>query len=221
MPIATLRGQAIYDAEQGRKALRALGRQAGFNIYRAHPLLADRYHSHQPSGVGVQDAVKDFLVEHIPQLRLEIRTPDGAADGLSPKAVIEVARLNSWKHGLGQVCAYGLHFPRRQRILLLFGAPRRPSSLTQIRWACRQYQVRVGYIRCDGQSLGLSPTVARPARESRPGTHTCGQGKFCCYELIDNLSSRTRTASEATCREEWDDAVDLTCLEDQSMGAHA
>jgi hypothetical protein len=213
MPIATLREQAIYDADQGRKALRALGRQAGFNIYRAHPLLADQYHGHRPSGVGVQDAVKDFLVEHIPQLRLEVRTPVGAADGLTPKAVLEVARLRSWKQGLGQLCAYALHFPGRRKILVLFGSHRRPRTLPQIRWTCRHYQVHVGYICCDEDSLGLRPTVARPARQLRPGIHTCGPGKSCCYELMDKLSSPTGAARETTYRKETDDAVDLTYLE--------
>jgi hypothetical protein len=204
-PIATLRQHAIYEADQGRKALRALGRQADYNVYWAHPLLADQYHSHRPSGVGVQDAVKDFLMEHVPQLRLEVRTPAGAADGLTPKAVFEVAKLRSWKQGLGQLCAYALHLPGRRKILLLFGASQRPRALRQIRWTCRHYQVHVGYIRCDEEGLGMKPKDALPERQNRLGIHNCSPANRCGYELRDAIRSPVRKATESH------DTIDLTC----------
>jgi len=70
--------------------------------------------------------VLDFLTEHIPSLQLEVPTSDGRVDALSPRAVIEVVRLSSWKTGLGQLCADRRHFPQLAPVLWIYGDDLRP-----------------------------------------------------------------------------------------------
>lgn len=64
-------------------------------------------------------AVRDALVSHIGGKK-EVRTPSGDIDILTECQVIEVKYFRSWKSGVGQVLAYGLHFPLLTKRLHLF-----------------------------------------------------------------------------------------------------
>lgn len=50
----------------------------------------------------------------------EVETPAGFIDVLSDTAVIEVKHYRQWKHGLGQVLAYHMYYPRLTKRLHLF-----------------------------------------------------------------------------------------------------
>lgn len=117
-PLLIIKNAAIWNTDQGRYALRTTGRVAVEGGYLAHPVLTDCYWAHQPTGVGIQDAPKDLLTERIRGLRLEVRTPVGAADAATDAAVFGMARWETWKQAMGQLLAYaakkGLRDPFRR-----------------------------------------------------------------------------------------------------------
>ena len=180
-PLAVIGDAQIVDAQSGRRALRALGRQSLRNTYLANDRLSWSYRRHRPNGVSIQDALKDLLKERIATLRFEVRSPPGTADGVSTKAVYEVARFKAWKQGLGQLCAYARHFPKRRPILFLFGDQSRPARLEKIRGTCGFYGVRVEYMRFTADTFGskanksLLSCVAPP-----PEVHSCGGDRSNC-----------------------------------------
>ena len=157
-------------------------------VYLAHPVLTDSYWSHRPVGVGIQDALKDLLAERIRGLRLEVRTPVGAADAATDTGVFEMARWETWKQGMGQLLAYALHLENRRRILFLFGRQRRPAALDHIRWNARHYNVHVAYLRCD-QTFGPQRVCNWPARQPAPVVRTCGPGKACVVQMMEDVMS--------------------------------
>ena len=52
----------------------------------------------------------------------EVMTPFGRIDVLTPTTVIEVKKQHNWKHGMGQLFAYGVSYPDKQKQLILFDA---------------------------------------------------------------------------------------------------
>lgn len=64
---------------------------------------------------SVRDALASFVGGEI-----EVRTPSGDIDVLSDTEVIEVKYYRQWKGGVGQVLAYGSHFPLLAKRLHLF-----------------------------------------------------------------------------------------------------
>jgi hypothetical protein len=96
----------------------------------------------------VQNAVKDCLKETFPSLIFEVSTPVDQVDCVTDDAIYEVAKLKSWKHALGQLCAYKLHLRRRKTILYLYGSVDGPRSLEKATQTCNQYGIVVNYKRC-------------------------------------------------------------------------
>jgi hypothetical protein len=128
---------------------RLINRKSGFGLYLAHPLLAKDYEDHIPVGNMAQGAVLDFLKEHIPSLQLEAPTPDGRAEALTPRAIIEVVRLSSCKTGLGRLCADRRHFPQLAPVLWIYGDDSRPPpSINRVRKTCWSLGIRVAYTKC-------------------------------------------------------------------------
>jgi len=52
---------------------------------------------------------------------VEVDTPAGKIDLLTPSEVIEVKALKSWKTAIGQVIVYGRYYPHHQKRIHLFG----------------------------------------------------------------------------------------------------
>jgi len=50
----------------------------------------------------------------------EVKTPVGFIDVLTDTKIIEVKKINLWKHALGQVKCYGYYYPDKQKWIYLF-----------------------------------------------------------------------------------------------------
>jgi hypothetical protein len=138
-----------------RVALKRCGRHSRAGVYLAHFLVARRYARDIPRGVEVQNAVKDYLKESLPSLIFEVSTPVGQVDCVTDDAIYEVAKLNSWKHALGQLCAYKLYLTRGKTILYLYGAAENPRALEKVMQTCNQYGIDVDYKRCSARGACL------------------------------------------------------------------
>jgi hypothetical protein len=75
----------------------------------------------------------------------------------SDDAIYGIAKLEYWKHGLGQLCAYRFHLKRRKTILQLYGTAENPGALAKATQICNQYGIVVEYKRCriPGSRLGV------------------------------------------------------------------
>jgi hypothetical protein len=147
-PPLCIDGIEITELRDARAALKKCGRQSRAGVYLAHPLVSRRYARDLPRGVEMQNALKDCLKETFPSLKFEVSTPVGQVDCVTDDAIYEVAKLNSWKHALGQLCAYKLHLTRRKTILYLYGPAQNPRALVKAMQTCNQYGIDVNYKRC-------------------------------------------------------------------------
>ena len=200
-------------AQNGHQALRAIGRQSKYGVYLAHPRLAWDYATHRP--FVVQDAFKDFLKERIPCLQLEVRSAAGVADAVTPRSILEVARIISWKQGLGQLLVYALDFPDRRRILYLFGPSAHPKQLQHVRSLCHQFACHVAYTRCDERSFGPQTTRRFLAPSRPPEIHGCGGNPEECVSM--QLRSEAHRSGYFTSPEILD-GIDLSGIEPDSSG---
>ncbi|CAM9207616.1 unnamed protein product, partial [Laminaria digitata] len=66
-----------------------------------------------------EHAIRDALKSRIGGMP-EVLTPSGSIDLLTINEVIEVKHYRKWKEGIGQVMAYGSHYPSRTKRLHLF-----------------------------------------------------------------------------------------------------
>lgn len=71
----------------------------------------------------------------------EYPTPSGNIDLLTSDSLIEVKSGESWKHGIGQLIAYGSHLPDRRLILYLFDY--NGLDLDNVRWVCSRVNIKV------------------------------------------------------------------------------
>jgi hypothetical protein len=115
-PPLCIDGTEVTEVCEARVALKKCERQSRADVYLAHSLVSQCYARDLPTGVEVQNAIKDCLKEVLPSLKFEVSTPVGQVDCVTDDAIYEVAKLNSWKHALGQLCAYKLHLRRRKTI---------------------------------------------------------------------------------------------------------
>jgi hypothetical protein len=149
-------GIEITDLQRdARAALKKCGRQSRAGVYLAHALVSRGYARDIPRGVEVQNALKDCLKETFPSLKFEVSTPVGQVDCVTDDAIYEVAKLNSWKHALGQLCAYKLHLAKRKTILYLYGPTENPRALEKAKQTCNQYGIDVDYKRCTAPNSRL------------------------------------------------------------------
>lgn len=185
-PVAIIGHLPIVDIDAAHRALRAIGRCNLPNVYRANARLSWDYQTHCPVGVEVQDALKDLLKERIPSLRFEVRSPAGAADAVTSKAVYEVARLKAWKQGMGQLCAYARYFPKHRPILYLFGDEMRPKELGELRGTCQRHGIRVEYMRFTSVSFGPKTVASSmlPPVSPLPEVHGCGGDESLCLVRV-------------------------------------
>jgi hypothetical protein len=147
-PPLCIDGIEVTEVRDARVALKKCGRQSRAGVYLAHSLVSNCYARDLPTGVEVQNALKDCLKEAFPSLQFEVSTPVGQVDCVTDDAIYEVAKLNSWKHAFGQLCAYKLYLTRRKTILYLYGPVEHPRGLEKARQTCNQYGIVVNYKRC-------------------------------------------------------------------------
>ncbi len=84
------------------------------------------------------------LLESLHNGRIEVDTPVGKIDILTPTELIEVKEIKKWKSALGQVIAYGYFYPRHTKRLHLFGtANYTDRTLFFIEAICKKYNVMV------------------------------------------------------------------------------
>lgn len=95
------------------------------------------------------------LKESFPSLIFEVSTPVGQVDCVTDDAIYEVAKLNWWKHALGQLCAYKLHLTKGKTVLYLYGAAENPRALKKAMQTCNQYGIDVDYKRCSARGSCL------------------------------------------------------------------
>ena len=53
--------------------------------------------------------------------QMEVETPVGYIDILTPTKIIEVKEISKWKHALGQILSYATYYPNREKCIYLFG----------------------------------------------------------------------------------------------------
>jgi KilA-N domain len=73
----------------------------------------------------------------------EVETPVGRIDVLTPTEVIEVKRIQLWKHALGQILAYGDFYPDHVKKIYLYNDRNTIFDDNIIRRICNNYHVVV------------------------------------------------------------------------------
>lgn len=92
-----------------------------------------------------ESSVRDKLAE-FHHGSIEVWTPSGVIDVLTEEEVIEVKYYRNWQRGMGQVLAYGSHYPERVKRLHLFahnGDNRVDQFVSQAKSVCVEYGVQV------------------------------------------------------------------------------
>lgn len=72
----------------------------------------------------------------------EVKTLAGSIDVLTATEVIEVKKIGSWKHAIGQVLVYGDYYPSHQKRIHLYGETQE-SFLTMIKKHCEKRGILV------------------------------------------------------------------------------
>ena len=135
-PLLQIGDRQLFDICDLPSALRRCPRSNRRGVYLANPTIAAWYRAEQVDTGQAEGFIADSLAEEDPSLRFEVATPVGHVDCLSDARLIEIKRLARWKEGLGQLCAYGVYLPGRQRVLHLFGRANAPASLVRVREVC-------------------------------------------------------------------------------------
>ena len=100
----------------------------------------------KPPGVN-ECSVRDHIALVVGG-EIEVQTPVGFIDVLSPNEVIEVKYFKQWKHGLGQVLAYHSYYPRLDKRLHLFahnGDVNTERVLALAKLVCETHSVEVTF----------------------------------------------------------------------------
>lgn len=90
----------------------------------------------------VKNALVKRLEKEYDQIEVEVRTPAGNIDILTPDEIIEVKNSRDWKAALGQVMVYHLYHPALKKRIHLFGnKEKEPASV--IERVCKKFRVVV------------------------------------------------------------------------------
>lgn len=94
-----------------------------------------------------EKVVRDALKSRVGGMP-EVLSPSGSIDLLTRSEVIEVKHYRGWKEGIGQVVAYGSHYPSRGKRLHLFapkGDTRASKYVELAESVCLTCEVRVTF----------------------------------------------------------------------------
>lgn len=89
---------------------------------------------------------------------VEVTLPfGGRADIVSSEYIVEVKRLSLWRFAIGQIVAYGVHFPDKKKRIHLFGNKDLIDSMVlereDIERVCGEYGIMVTYEVCSAVAL--------------------------------------------------------------------
>ena len=110
-----------------------------------HPKLVENLHEWLTQKPNTQsEAVIINCLAIAEKGEKEVQCKTGSVDVLTKKEVIEVKRIKSWKHAVGQVLIYNLEFPRRKPRIHLYGQCSDEYQL-MIESYCHQLGVKVSW----------------------------------------------------------------------------
>ena len=72
--------------------------------------------------------------------KTEVKTKNGYIDVLTKDKIIEIKECSDWKHALGQIMAYSIYYPKREKVIYLFNVN---EDLDEIKKTCLFYGVKV------------------------------------------------------------------------------
>lgn len=92
-----------------------------------------------------EKAIKEEFVKTLPKnYKTEVACAAGFVDVVTPKEVIEIKALGSWKAAIGQALTYQLFFPEKTARIHLFG-DKKSTDVTVIKDVCKSLGVRVTF----------------------------------------------------------------------------
>ncbi len=76
----------------------------------------------EPSASAKREKEIQYRLRDQLNAEIEVKTPVGNIDLLTSDTVIEIKEYSKWKHAIGQVICYGLHYKNKQKKIILFGS---------------------------------------------------------------------------------------------------
>jgi hypothetical protein len=73
---------------------------------------------------------------------MEVETSCGFIDILTADKIIEIKEYTKWKHAIGQILAYSIHYPNHKKIIYLFDVPD-DNCIDDIKQICKKFDVTV------------------------------------------------------------------------------
>lgn len=117
------------------------------NFYLCDKNTAEVYNREMKAMGMNEHSINCTFEEMYSEFESEIYLGSGCrADLISKSLIIEVKKLNAWKHALGQVLSYRYHKPNHKCVILLFGKPEIPQYIADINIICSYYDVAVHYL---------------------------------------------------------------------------
>ena len=89
-----------------------------------------------------EKSVQSKLAKSIPFSKTEVKTLSGNIDILTTNEIIEVKKIESWKHAVGQVLVYSYYYPSHQKRIHLYGETQE-SFLKMIKQHCKKLKILV------------------------------------------------------------------------------
>jgi len=90
----------------------------------------------------VRNALVKKLEKEYDRIEIEVKTPAGVIDILTPKEIIEVKNSKDWKAALGQIMVYHLYYPALTKRIHLFGNKEK-EPVSVIEDVCKKFHVTV------------------------------------------------------------------------------
>lgn len=84
----------------------------------------------------------------------EVACSAGFIDLLTPNCIIEVKLINNWKHAIGQVIAYGICYPKHQKVIVLFNNNTTTGDKVDkeiVNYTCKTCNINVYYFENKGE----------------------------------------------------------------------
>jgi hypothetical protein len=92
-----------------------------------------------------EKAVKEEFVKTLPKnYKTEVACAAGFVDVVTPKEVIEIKAIRSWKAAIGQAITYQLFFPEKTARIHLFG-DKKSTDVPVIKDVCKSLGIRVTF----------------------------------------------------------------------------
>lgn len=74
--------------------------------------------------------------------KIEVQTDNGFIDLLTKNKIIEIKHSSEWKSALGQILAYSLYYPDKEKVIYLFDVNEN-CNLKNIKKTCKIYDVKI------------------------------------------------------------------------------